>query len=71
VKPDYTAVIFKDGEWYVSWCAEVQGANGQGRTRKECLKDLEASVETMLQYYREEALKTAPPHAEQTPLTFA
>ena len=71
MKPEYTAVIFKDGEWYVGWCAEVKGANGQGKTRKQCLKDLEASVETMLQYYRAEALKVAPPNAERTTLTFA
>ena len=71
MKPDFTAVIFRDGEWYVGWCPEVKGANGQGKTRKACLKDLAASVETMLQYYRAEALKAAPPHAERTTLTLA
>ena len=71
MKPEYTAVIFKDGERYVGWCPEVKGANGQGKTRKQCLKDLAASVETMLQYYRAEALNAAPPHAERTILTFA
>ncbi|MBM3837092.1 MAG: type II toxin-antitoxin system HicB family antitoxin [Verrucomicrobia bacterium] len=47
MKPEYTAVIFKDGGWYVGWCPEIKGANGQGKTRKECLEDLRASVETI------------------------
>jgi len=41
MKPEYTAVIFKDGGWYVGWCPEIKGANGQGKTRKECLEDFE------------------------------
>ena len=69
MKPDYTAVIFKDDGWYVGWCPEIKGANGQGKTRKECLKDLAASVETMIEYYRAEALKGAPANAERTVLT--
>ena len=71
MKLDFTAVIFKDGESYVGWCPEIKGANGQGTTRKECLTDLAASVETMLDYYRAEALKEAPPDAEVTALTLA
>ena len=71
MKLDFTAVVFNDGEWYVGWCPEIKGANGQGKTRKDCLADLAASVETMLDYYRAEALKEAPPNAEHTVLTLA
>lgn len=71
MKPQFTAVVFKDGEWYGGWCLEVKGANGQGRTRQECLEDIAAAVETMLEYYREEGLKEAPPQAERTALAFA
>ena len=51
MKPNYTAVVFKNGDWYVGWCPETKGSNGQGKTRKACLKDLAASVETMIAYY--------------------
>ena len=71
MKPEYTAVVFRDGDCYVGWCPEIKGANGQGKTRKECLRDLAASVATMLEYYRAEALKGAPPDAERTALTLA
>jgi len=71
MKPEFSAVVFKDGDWYVGWCLEVKGANGQGRTRKECLADIAASVETMLEYYREEGMKEAPPHAKRTTLALA
>jgi predicted RNase H-like HicB family nuclease len=71
MKPEYTAVVVKDGDWYVAWCPEIKGANGQGKTRTACLKDLAASVETMLAYYRAEALKSAPPDAEHTSLALA
>ena len=71
MNPEYTAVIFRDGDWFVGWCPEIKGANGQGKTRKECMKDLTASVETMLEYYRAEALKSAPPEAERTTLSLA
>ena len=71
MKPEFTAVVFKDGDSYVGWCLEVKGANGQGRTRKQCLKDIAAAVETMLEYYREDAMKDAPPNAERTTLALA
>ena len=61
MKSDFTAVVFKNRSWYVGWCPEIKGANGQGKIRKAFLKDLEASVETMIDYYRAEALEAGPP----------
>jgi len=71
MKPQFTAITFKEDDMYVGWCPEVKGANGQGTTREECLKDIAAAVETMLEYYREEGMKEAPAHAERTPLALA
>ena len=71
MKPQFTAIVFKDDDAYVGWCPEVKGANGQGSTRAECLADIAAAVETMLEYYRDEGMKQAPSHAERTPLAFA
>jgi hypothetical protein len=29
---EFTAIVELDGPWYVAYCAEVPGANGQGKT---------------------------------------
>jgi hypothetical protein len=39
---EFTAVVERDGPWYVAYCAEVLGGNGQGRTRQECIANAEA-----------------------------
>ena len=38
MKPNYTAVIQRDGQWWIGWIEEVPGVNSQGRTRKELLE---------------------------------
>lgn len=37
---EFDAVIQQDGDWWIGWVEEVQGVNGQGRTREECLESL-------------------------------
>ena len=29
----YTAVFERDGDWFIAYCPEIPGANGQGRTK--------------------------------------
>jgi len=48
MRNEFTAIIERDGEWYISYCAEILGANGQGKTKKECLKSLSEAVELIL-----------------------
>ncbi len=36
----YTAMIQRDGEWWIGWIVEVTGANAQARTRNALLKEL-------------------------------
>jgi len=33
---EFTAIIERDGDWFIAYCPEVPGANGQGlpRTRR-------------------------------------
>lgn len=45
---EFTAVIEQDGEWFVSYCREIPGANGQGRTKEESLESLSAAVKLIL-----------------------
>lgn len=51
-------------------CLEVPGANGQGETREECLRDLEAAVRLLLEAEREEAFRIDP-LAEEAELVLA
>jgi len=55
-----------DGKWFIAFCPEVPGANGQGKTREECLESLAAAIELVLDYRREQSLENAPRGAEQT-----
>ena len=41
-------------------CLEVPGANGQGETREECLKNLAEGVKLILELNEEEALRDDP-----------
>ena len=62
----YTAIVQKDGRWFIAFCPEVPEANGQGKTREECLESLAAGIELVLEYRREQALEKAARGAEQT-----
>ena len=62
----YTAVVQRDGKWFIAFCPEVPEANGQGKTREACLESLAAAIELVLDYRREQSLQNAPRGAEQT-----
>ncbi len=59
------AIIEMDGPWYIAYCAEAPGANGQGRSREECLASLREAIALVLEYRREESLRSVPPDAGQ------
>ena len=65
----FTALIKKTPKWYVGFCPEVPGANGQGKTRAECLDDLRAAVELMLEVNREQVAASVGPKVEETVIT--
>jgi predicted RNase H-like HicB family nuclease len=60
---EFTAIIEKDNGWYIAYCPEIPGANGQGKTIEECREDLAAAIELILQDRREDALRAVPPEA--------
>lgn len=51
-------------------CLEVPGANGQGESREECLRNLAEAVSLILELNEEEALRDDP-YAEKTSLALA
>ena len=58
MKNEFTALIEKDGDWFIGYCAEIPGANGQGKTKDECLKSLSEAIELILEDKREDSLRT-------------
>ena len=61
----FTAVIEKDGDWYIGYCPEIPGANDQGKTKEECRKCLAQAVSLILEDSREDALRGVPKDAIQ------
>jgi len=59
MRNEFTAIIERDGEWFIAQCPEVPEANGQGRTPEEAKSDLGAAIELVLEDRREDALKAA------------
>ncbi|HYN08193.1 MAG TPA: type II toxin-antitoxin system HicB family antitoxin [Vicinamibacterales bacterium] len=51
---EFTAVFERDGDFYVSYCPEIPGANGQGRTKDEARASLAQAIALILEDRREE-----------------
>ena len=60
---EFTAIIEKDGDWYIASCPEVPGANGQGKTIEECKESLAAAISLILEDRREDAMRGLPEDA--------
>lgn len=56
MKSTFTAVMQKDGKWWIGWIEEIPGVNGQGRTRREFLANLKSALKEALAMNRAEAL---------------
>lgn len=60
---EFTAILERDGEWFIAYCPEIPGANGQGLTKDEALSSLSEAIALILQDRREDGLRGLPPDA--------
>ena len=60
---EFTSVIEQDGEWFIGYCPEIPGANGQGRTVKEFRANLSEAIALILEDRREDGLRGVPQDA--------
>jgi predicted RNase H-like HicB family nuclease len=60
VHNEFTAIIERDADWFVAYCPEIPGANGQGRTSEEARENLAAAIALILEDRREDALRGVP-----------
>jgi predicted RNase H-like HicB family nuclease len=65
VRNEFTAIIERDEDWFIAYCPEIPGANGQGRTKDEAKQSLAEAIELILEDRREEGLRGVPPDAVQ------
>jgi len=59
----FTAIIEKDGEWYIAYCPEIPGANGQGKTAEEAKESLASAISLILEDRLQDALRGLPEDA--------
>ena len=65
MRNEFTAVFERDGGWYVAYCPEIPGANGQGRTKSEARRSLLDAIALILQDRRDDGLRGVPAGAER------
>lgn len=57
--PAYTAIIKRDGEWWIGWIEEVPGVNCQEKTKEELLESLRETLREAIEFNRQDAIKAA------------
>ena len=60
---EFTAIIEHDDDWFIAYCPEIPGANGQGRTKAECRQNLADAIKLILEDRREDGLRGIPKEA--------
>ena len=63
MRNEFTAIIEKDGDWYIAYSPEVPGANGQGVTTEDALISLRDAIALILEDRREDGLRGVPADA--------
>jgi len=71
MRNEFTAVIERDEQWYIAYCPEIPGANGQGKTKEECLQNLADAISLILEDRREEGLRGIPVDAIKETLSIS
>ena len=49
MKNEFTAIIEQDEKWYIAYCPEIPGANGQGKTEDEARENLNGAIALILE----------------------
>lgn len=57
--PHFTAIIVRDGEWWVGWIRELTWIISQGETRAELITNLKSALVEGLEIQREKAVREA------------
>ena len=65
MRNEFTALVDRDGRWYIAYCPEIPGANGQGKTKAAALKSLASAINLILEDRRKDGLRGVPATARR------
>jgi predicted RNase H-like HicB family nuclease len=60
MRNEFTAVVEQEKRWYIAYCPEIPGANGQGKTKAAALKNLADAIALILDDRRKDGLRKIP-----------
>src|SRR5438094_7634335 len=60
MRNEFTAIVERAGRWYIAYCPEIPGANGQGRTKAEVRRSLAGAITLILDDRRRDGLRGVP-----------
>jgi len=63
MRNEFTAIVERDGRWYIAYSLEIPGANGQGRTKAAAVKSLAGAIALILADRRKDGLRGVPARA--------
>lgn len=63
MRNEFTALIERENDWYIAYCPEIPGANGQGCTPAEARSSVAEAIVLILEDRREDALRGLPADA--------
>jgi predicted RNase H-like HicB family nuclease len=66
---EFIAIIERDDDWYIGYCPEIPGANGQGKTKEECLQSLSDAIHLILKDRREDSFRDVSSNAMREMVT--
>jgi hypothetical protein len=66
----YTAIVKKQGDWWIGWIEEVPGVNCQERSREELMKTLRMTPQEAIEFNRREAISSAGSGYEEERIAF-
>ena len=55
----YTAIVKREGDWWIGWIQEVPGVNCQEGSREELMETLRVTLQEAIEFNRQEAIASA------------
>ncbi len=65
MRNEFTAIFEREDDWYIAYCLEIPGANGQGRSKQAACASLAEAIALIFEDRRDDALRGVPPEAER------
>lgn len=62
---EFMVIIERDTELYIACCPEIPCANGQSRTKEECIDDLRNAIDLILEDCCKDTFLGIPKNAER------